>query len=258
MVTTKALSFLRRSTADIISGETKVSVAYSGGLDSSIVAAVAREFATVRCYTCFVTGSHDARTVGDRAKSESLDLVVTELTSADVPMIVRETVEMLGTSNPMQVAYTIPIFAALKESQEKLMLTGSGADELFGGYAKYSKSNDPSQMMEEDLRKMLCEGEALTEIACTMGKSIGFPFVSEEMIRFSRALPFEEKISSSERKVLLRDVARLLGLPSHDLPKKAAQYSSGVLREMKRQAKSNHKSLADWTRSLTDDRGRSS
>jgi len=258
MEATAALDLLRKSFEDFISGETAVSVAYSGGLDSSIVAAVAKGFAEVRCYACVVRGSFDARNAKGRAEAESLDLVIVELTAEGVASIMRETAEVLGTSNPTQLAYTIPILTVLKESRERLMLAGNGADELFGGYAKYASVRNPTKMMAEDLDKMLREGDRLRKAATAMGKRIEFPFVSDELVEFSRSLPLDRKISTSQRKVLLREVAKLLDLPSQNLPKKAAQYSSGVLKEMERLAKADGKSLAEWTRSLTESRGRSS
>jgi asparagine synthase (glutamine-hydrolysing) len=258
MEAAEALDLLRKSTEAIISGEAAVSVAYSGGLDSSVVAAVAGEFAKIRCYTCVVHESFDARNAKARAESESLELILVELTAEDIPAIVSEAADMLGTSNPIPLAYTIPVLAVLKESRERLVLAGHGADEMFGGYAKYASARNPAQMMAEDLDKMLREGEQLKKAANSLGKRIGFPFVSKELIEFSRSLPLDRKVSPLERKILLREIAKMLGLPSHNLPKKAAQYSSGVLKEMERLAKADGRSLADWTRSLAQRRGRSS
>lgn len=258
MEVAEALGLLRKSTEATISGEDAVAVAYSGGLDSSVVASIAGEFAKIRCYTCVVRGSFDARNVKARAESESLELILVELTAKDIPAIVDETADMLGTSDPMPLAYTIPVLAVLKEARERLVLAGHGADEMFGGYAKYASVRNPALMMAEDLDKMLREGERLKKAANTLGKRIGFPFVSKELIEFSRSLPLDRKVTPLERKILLREIARMLGLPSHDLPKKAAQYSSGVLKEMERLAKADGRSLADWTRSLAQKHGRSS
>ena len=253
-----ALGLLRKSVEEIISGEDAVSVAYSGGLDSSILATVAKEFTTVHCYTCVVHGSFDARNAKSRAESESLDMTLIELTTEEIPGITLEASTLLGTSNPTQLAYTVPVLVALKGSRERLMLAGHGADELFGGYAKYVTAKNPEQMMADDLDKMLREGGAIARAAVALGKRAAFPFVSRELIRYTRSLPVDRKVSASGRKILLREVAELLDLQSHDFPKKAAQYSSGVLKEMRKLARTEGVSLSDWTSHLPDKCERSS
>jgi asparagine synthase (glutamine-hydrolysing) len=50
------------------------------------------------------------------------------------------------------------------------------------------------------------------------------------------------------RKLVLREVAVLLGLDAHDRPKKAAQYSSGIMREMERLARKEGMSMSEWTK----------
>ena len=257
-MTVTALDLLRRSARGIILSEKIVAVAYSGGLDSSILAAISRELTNVRCYTCVVSGSFDDLNVRGRADSESMDLTLIELKADALPSQVRDASRVLGSSNPIQIAYSIPIISVLRESRERLVLAGSGADELFGGYAKYAAARDPSNLMKEDLDKMLLEAEHLKKAARSAGKELGFPFVSDELISFSRSLPIDRKITESVRKVLLREVARELGLPSYSLPKKAAQYSSGVLRQMEKLAKAEGRSLAEWTRRAAGDDGRSS
>jgi len=47
--------------------------------------------------------------------------------------------------------------------------------------------------------------------------------------------------------VILKDVAKLLKMQSSERPKKAAQYSTGILRLMESLAKSNRTSLREWT-----------
>ena len=49
---------------------------------------------------------------------------------------------MIEDDNMGQVEVAIPIYAAVKLAREqgiRVMLTGQGADEIFGGYSWYSK-----------------------------------------------------------------------------------------------------------------------
>jgi asparagine synthase (glutamine-hydrolysing) len=242
---------LRESIASAIGEARSVAVAYSGGLDSSIVAKLAKEFTEVRCYTCAISGSFDANNAPGFAVEDGLDLTMILLERESLGELVARTGMLLNSEDPVRIAYTIPVICVLQSCPETTILVGSGADELFGGYAKYATSNDPTAIMRSDLSKMLVEDSALRMVAKVLDKRLESPFVSQAVLAFSKSIPMNLKISGNDRKILLRKAAATLGLPSHDRPKKAAQYSSGLLKEMKRQARSSQSSLHDWVRQQT-------
>jgi len=250
------LETLRISMTGEIGDAEEVAVAYSGGLDSSIIAALASERAKVSCQTWAVEGSFDAANVVSRAKEERLSVHLNLVGPARLKDAVASAATALETRSPIQLAYTIPLVLVLMESAEKVVLAGNGADELFGGYSKYSSVDNPESRMLFDFEKTQREANHLRSWADTRGKRLSLPFTSSEIIRLSRDIPLSRKISGSERKIVLRDVAKLLGLPSYNRPKKAAQYSSGVLRLMQRMAKQEGLSLADWTAERTDEKRR--
>jgi asparagine synthase (glutamine-hydrolysing) len=116
------------------------------------------------------------------------------------------------------------------------MMLGQLADELFGGYMKYTRiareSGDEaaaevmySDVVESGKRAFLRDEEAVARFT-----EVRFPFADEALVEFALGIPVGYKIRDGERKVVLRRAAALLGVPE-DLvgaPKKAAQYSSGV------------------------------
>ena len=238
---------LRKAVSELVAREHRVAVAYSGGLDSSVIAALASEKANVTCYTCAVEGSFDSRNAGQFADDERRQFTLLELGSEDLRSFVRKASGLLGTTDPTRIAYTIPVLRVLHRSAERVVLTGSGADELFGGYAKYAGMRDPTRAMAADLERMLSESHSLSFEATKLGKIIGFPYVAPAVIAAAKEIPLEEKIDPTGRKIILREVAKLLGLQSHKRPKKAAQYSSGVMKEMERLAKGEGLSLSQWT-----------
>jgi asparagine synthase (glutamine-hydrolysing) len=247
MDTTGLLERLRGATREIIGNAPAIAVAYSGGLDSSVIAATAREYSEVKCYTCAIEGSFDSLKASEYAALDGLDHLVITLPKEELPSWVIKTSKLLTSTDPIRIAYTIPTVCVLEGCREGCLLAGNGADELFGGYAKYSEAGDPSTMMAADLDKMLQEACLMSELASTLGKRIGFPFAAKEVVSFAIQTPLQDKIDGLQRKLILRETARQMGLPSHNRPKKAAQYSSGILKEMRRTARREGLGLSEWT-----------
>ncbi len=241
------LKRLREATQGIIGGEPAVAVAYSGGLDSSVLAAIALEFSEVKCYTCAVEGSFDSRKASEYAAQDGVNHLAVNLSQKDLVGAVARASGLLSSTDPIRIAYTIPLMCVLEGCHEDCLLAGNGADELFGGYARYSDVEDPRTMMAADLEKMQQEASLLSAMATSVGKRIGFPFASEEVVSFSEQTPLGDKVNGLGRKLILREVARMMGLPSYNRPKKAAQYSSGILREMKRTSRRESLGLSEWT-----------
>ncbi|MBN1676992.1 MAG: hypothetical protein JW880_00480 [Candidatus Thermoplasmatota archaeon] len=241
------LSVLRSSMKRIVGEEEAVAVAYSGGLDSSIVVALAKELANTGGYTCAIPGSFDDKHATEAAQHDGIETRTIHLTDAGLVKYVVRSATVLGTVNPVAISYTIPLLCALDSCDEKLLLAGSGADELFGGYAKYEASSDPEASMSSDLVKTLAEAQLLQAEASRLGKRMGFPFIDEAVIMTALGVPVERKVDISGRKLILREVGRVLSPHSADKPKKAAQYSSGVMKEMERLAKADRLDLHDWT-----------
>lgn len=244
------LTVMRKAVTSAIGGERRVAVAYSGGLDSSLIARLARDSAEVSCYTCAMAGSFDSENVPGFAEEDGLDLTMVLVQPRDLGSLVARTGRLVESSDPVRIAYTIPVICVLERCEERTVLVGSGADEIFGGYAKYSTATDPKSSMRKDLAKMLEEDLVLRIVAKTLGKRLESPYVCEETLALSDSLPMALKISGNDRKVLLRKAAASLGLCSHDRPKKAAQYSSGLMKGMKGQASSSHLTLSDWVGQL--------
>jgi len=246
MDTDEMLRLLRSSTKECVAGSDTVAVAYSGGVDSAVVEKVAREFAKTVCYTCAVRGSHDHGRAPISAAESGAALQMVVLDQQRLVELVSKACSVLKSSDPLRVAYTVPILCVIDASEQDVILVGSGADELFGGYAKYLDNEDPSAAMVHDIKKMQVENASLKEYAKSVGKRVEAPFVSHGLMSFAKGLPIDRKLGQRERKIILREAAKALGVLSHDTPKKAAQYSSGVMKEMKRMAKGQGMELRGW------------
>ncbi len=244
------LRILRDAVRDYVADADRVAVAYSGGLDSALVERLAREMARTVCYTSAVPGSHDHRRAPVCAAEEGADVRMITLDGPSVRALVSEASAAIGSTDPMRVAYSIPIVSVIGSAEERVVLTGSGADELFGGYAKYLSDDDPSASMTRDTKKMQLENGLLQRYAESRGRRLAAPFALPEVVAHAGTLPAGRKLRGAERKVILREAAMSLGVLSHDSPKKAAQYSSGVLKEMRRMAKAEGRDLREWTEAV--------
>ena len=222
----------------------RIGIIFSGGIDSVLIAYLAaRMVPEVICYTAGVTGSSDivyARQIADKL---GLKLKVCELDQEGVKRLVPEVMNVIEDSNAGQVEVALPVYCAVKLAHKdgiKVMLTGQGADELFGGYSWYAKVVEKEgykmlrRHMTEDL--LLLYKETLErEDKITMAHSIELrePFLDPEVIKMALATSLRLNVrggSDSFGKHVHRKLAETLGIP-RDIAyriKEAAQHGSGM------------------------------
>ncbi|MGR6975103.1 asparagine synthase (glutamine-hydrolyzing) [Streptomyces cynarae] len=131
---------LRREVGRLLEADVPVAVVTSGGLDSSLVTALAAEYGLQHTFTLAYRGTwpsderHFAREVSDRARTVHHEV---EIDPADFPALLEETVWHLGQPNADPIALsTYALFRAIREAGFTVALTGDGADEVFGGYER--------------------------------------------------------------------------------------------------------------------------
>lgn len=224
--------------ARIIEGRRKVAVAFSGGLDSSIIATCAKGRTVVLACSAFAEGSLDSQSANRGAGVLGIELIATKLTPGTVAGELKEMNLSFQTSlmdRSLWCLYSIVSKSAAGRGAEVIIL-GQLADELFGGYAKYqtrlyeSGEKEAAAMMERDVKDYQERGMARDVNACSKWLEPRFPFVSKEVIDLGLSIPVSFKIRDGVRKAVLREAATVLGVPRElvDTPKKAAQYSSGI------------------------------
>ena len=223
-----------------VEGERRVAVSFSGGVDSSIVAHCAARHSDVILCSAYSGGSRDEKQSESIAEKLGLPMVSRALTPDDIRRELKA-LDLPFEPTPMDRAlwciYSTTARLAAENGAETILL-GQLADELLGGYAKYARAMEEGgvlaaeTMMEEDLARCGQVGLVRDELACSANVEPRFPFADESVASMALSIPPDFKIWGGRRKHVLREAAKLLGLPEEvaESPKKAAQYSSGILK----------------------------
>ena len=219
-------------------GMKRVAVAFSGGLDSSVVALCAGRRTKVLAVTVASKGSVDSRGASQMAELLGAEHVLEEVDQRAVRGELRM-LDLPFEPSPMDRSLWCVYSMAARVAAEggaDVILLGQLADELFGGYRKYQVAlaregpGAAASMMREGVLESASRGFVRDEAACCRWLEPRFPFADGRVLRLAKSFPMEFKVSADERKAVLREAARQLGVPEAicAAPKKAAQYSSGV------------------------------
>ncbi len=248
---------LDESVERLVSGLDGIAVAFSGGLDSSITAFLSLKYSRPSLYVVGEEGSTDLENA--RTASGLLGLPLTEihLNEDNVKESLPKVIALIGSKHPVTVSYKLPEYFVAMHAREKALLMGHGADELFGGYSRYKKM-PPEELalsMQSDLEKLLGEDIPMGErVSDFFGKRFEYPFLSANVVEVALDAPVGMKVGEKGGKMILRDVARSMGL-SEDISerrKKAAQYGSGIIQIMRRIAKQEGLSISRYVETLAD------
>ncbi|MDW8041510.1 MAG: asparagine synthase C-terminal domain-containing protein [Nitrososphaerota archaeon] len=225
----------------------RCAVSLSGGLDSSLLLKLATESSRrVIALTVGVRGSDDLVRAKRVASVLGVDHVAHELNDEEVVQAASYVKRVMGLERPMDIslAAILHLCASLARSHGfSQLLVGQGADELFGGYAKYPealKRGGVSALraaMSRDLEELRSNGLVRDYVSAALGgATLTLPYLSPEVLSVAQNLPIHRKVSGHERKVVLREVARIASVPEEAwrADKKAAQYSTGVEKVVRR------------------------
>lgn len=205
----QAIELIRGSLGDAIrkrlQSDVPLGAFLSGGLDSSIIAALAiREIGTLKTFSVGLEGSPDieaARRVARHIGSDHQELILTERAVREaLPRILYH----LESFDQDLVRSAVPCwFVSEIASQEvKVVLTGEGADELFAGYTYY-KGYGPTEALHRELRRSIATMhninlQRVDRMTMAHGLEARVPFLDTAMIALAARLSPELKLRSAQ------------------------------------------------------------
>jgi asparagine synthase (glutamine-hydrolysing) len=217
----------------------KPDLLFSGGLDSSLLALALPK---AKAYVCGIEGAKDLKHARRVAREIGLDLREILITKREVEEAVEKVIYAIEESDPVKVSIAIHLFLLSSKLKEKAICSGLGADELFAGYESHAEalSKGYEEVKQEYIRRIenlwindLYPSDCATALNHAQ---LRFPFLTREMIEIAIPLSSRLKIDKERRKIILREVAKEIGLPRivYLEPKRAIQYGSGIFRILKK------------------------
>lgn len=226
--------------------EDRVAIAFSGGLDSATIAAIARKYSEV---DLFAVGTEDSDDLKSAEKvAESLRLPLHKLIlDEEIILDTYSECYSLVPSNLLKVEILVPVFhvaQAAAAQGHSVVLFGSGAEELFVGYERYysysDEGKDLDSLLKDEFRTLPQRDIGWVKKVCRkFNLEARFPFYNKELAELVFSVPLPERMADRKlKKGLLREAGKLLGTPEDALNrrKKAMQYGSGIHKVLMRNA----------------------
>ncbi|XP_071943744.1 asparagine synthetase [glutamine-hydrolyzing]-like [Antedon mediterranea] len=217
----------------------------SGGLDSSLVSALAAKFAkengveyALQTFSVGLEGSTDiaaARKVAIHIGSEHHEIV---FTSEEGIGIIEDVIYSLESYDIITIRASIAMYLVAKYIKEKtdtvVVYAGEGADELFQGYLNFHIAPSPEEADQESRRLLndlyLYDVLRSDRITAAHGLEMRVPFLDHHLISYVLSIPQQERgIRFGIEKYLLRKAFEKTGMiPDEILWRPKEGFSDGV------------------------------
>ena len=219
--------------------DSKVGFLLSGGLDSSLVCAVAQSMEDHPIKTFAIGMSEDAidlkyaKQVADYIHSEHTEVIITK---EDVISSLPEVIKILGTYDITTIRASMGMYLLCKKIHEisdvRVLLTGEISDELFG--YKYTDFAPSAEAFQEEAVKRIHEihmYDVLRADRCISSNSLEarVPFGDLDFVRYVMAIDPSKKLNTYNKgKYLLRHAFEGDLLPHDILYREKAAFSDAV------------------------------
>jgi len=222
-------------------------VAFSGGVDSSLVALACREGGLGPVLlTVGTAGSRDMRFAAHVAGLMRLPHRAMEIGAGEIAGAAKRVDAAVGAC-PLSWRENCVAFYHVARLASSLgiprVVTANGIDELFCGYDSYRRAVGDAGAVGREMRSRVASElrmmEAVSAVAGMHGVEMAQPLLSAAFVEYALRVPMCEKITGAGdlmRKHIVRRAAELAGVPAKSAysRKKALQYGSGIHAVMRR------------------------
>ncbi len=172
------------------------SILLSGGLDSSIIAALSSKDELVA--VCIGhSNAKDLIYASMVAERFKIRCILEYVSINDILDAVQDVIKIVRSFDPMEVRNSVVAYLALKRLYSngyKHAMTGDGSDEIFAGY------NYMLRMSSEELSNELKRLERIMhfssiDIASYLGMKVSLPYLDARIIEYAKSIPIEMKVS---------------------------------------------------------------
>ena len=226
-------------------------VLLSGGLDSSIISSIVKKFSKKRIesdqkkdawwpqihsFAVGLKGSPDLKAANKVSKDLGTVHHEIHFTIQEALDSLEDVIYYLETYDVTTVRASTPMYLMaryIKSMGIKMVLSGEGADEIFGGYLYFHKAPNSKEFHEETVRKIdklhLYDCLRANKSLSAWGVEGRVPFLDKEFIDYSMNLDPKLKMISSDKieKHILRESFKGY-LPDDILWRQKEQFSDGV------------------------------
>ncbi len=212
----------------------------SGGLDSSIVAALVSKIydKPLETYSIGLEGSEDlkyAREVAKHISSNHTEIIVSENDFFEFIPNVIEKIESYDTTTIRASVGNLLISQYISETSEaKVIFNGDGSDELMGGYL-YMNYADNSLEFDKECKRLLSDIHYFDVLRSdrsisTQGLEPRTPFLDRDFVTFYLSIPVEYRFNTNkiQEKYLFRKAFDRGYLPKNVLWRRKEAFSDGV------------------------------
>ena len=246
---------LRKALEDAVHRQLMSDVPYgvllSGGLDSSVTSAIAKKYAQKRVesndtkeawwpqlhsFSVGLEGSPDlaaAKKVADHIGTVHHEIKFTIQEGLDA---IKDVIYKLETYDITTIRASTPMYLmarVIKSMGIKMVLSGEGADELFGGYLYFHKAPNAQEFHEETVRKLsklhMYDCLRANKSLAAWGIEGRVPFLDKEFMDVAMRINPKDKMINSERmeKWVVRKAFEDM-LPESVAWRQKEQFSDGV------------------------------
>lgn len=229
--------------------EKHVGIAFSGGVDSSVLAKVCEnESKNTTLLTVGFASRRDIKISNEVSGELDLELVNMFIPLGELEKGLQEVLSIIEFDRIARLENSVCFYYVFQLAVRQgldTVLSANGIDELFCGYDVYRRrfgDEDSMISLTESLVKTAKEDkEEIDKVSASFGIKYICPFLSDDFVDFAMEVPLDFKIRGENdniRKHIWREAALEIGIPRFAAlrAKRAFQYSSGVHKAIRKLA----------------------